>query len=159
ELRVGIGILRIEIRDDARILAVAQPVVIIDAHTVEGFEHLRHHRRNRVCRRLRVSGTQWQAARKRNCARSRETEGEAPSSGLTHENDPPSPPSGAANRRRMRHLTGIVGAYTRMPSSQFCSKAGFWAWPKRRLVQSSMCQEPTLRPLHGTRCLLNTSAE
>jgi hypothetical protein len=28
---LGIGILRIEISDDARVLAVAQPIVIIDA--------------------------------------------------------------------------------------------------------------------------------
>ena len=45
--RVGVGILCIEIRDDARVLAVAQPVVIIDAHTAECFERLRHDRRNR----------------------------------------------------------------------------------------------------------------
>src|SRR6516165_11211508 len=33
KLRVGIGVLRIEIRDDARVLAIAQPVVVIDAYT------------------------------------------------------------------------------------------------------------------------------
>src|SRR6266566_8647404 len=45
--RVGIGILRIEIRDDARVPAVAQPIVIIDAHTAECCERLRYDRRNR----------------------------------------------------------------------------------------------------------------
>src|SRR5690349_16921475 len=44
--RVGIAILRIEISDDSRVLAVAQPVVIIDAHTAECWEPLRHDRRD-----------------------------------------------------------------------------------------------------------------
>src|SRR6516165_6664237 len=35
--RVGIGILRIEIRDNVRVVAIAQPVVIIDAYTAECF--------------------------------------------------------------------------------------------------------------------------
>jgi hypothetical protein len=91
--RVGIGILRIEIGNDPRVLAVAQPVVVIDPHIAKGFEYLRHHRRNRggVCRHLdRVGGAQWQATCKRNGARCRESEGEVPSIGkLTHEKDLP----------------------------------------------------------------------
>jgi hypothetical protein len=82
--RVGIGIFRIEIGNDPRVLAVAQPVVVIDPHIAKGFEYLRHHRRNRggVCRHLdRVGGAQWQATCKRNGARCRESEGEVPSIG------------------------------------------------------------------------------
>src|SRR5262249_61106414 len=44
--RVGIGILRVEIRDDSRVPAVAQPVVIIDANIAEWFDRLRHDRRH-----------------------------------------------------------------------------------------------------------------
>jgi hypothetical protein len=44
---VGIGILRVEIRDNARVVAIAQSVVIIDAHTAECIECLRYDRRNR----------------------------------------------------------------------------------------------------------------
>src|SRR6516164_1878171 len=82
--RVGIGILGIEIRDDARVLAIAQPVVIIDAHTAKRFERLRNDRRNRngAYRRFnRVSRTESQSACERNCSRSREAKRKKPSSG------------------------------------------------------------------------------
>src|SRR6516225_7727608 len=74
--RVGIGILRIEIRDDARVLAIAQPVVIVGAHTAECFERLRYDRCNRdsaYCSN-RVGRTEWQSACERNCSRSRKAE-------------------------------------------------------------------------------------
>ena len=35
--RVGIGILRIEIRENARVFAIAQPVVVIDAYAAERY--------------------------------------------------------------------------------------------------------------------------
>src|SRR4029077_7756011 len=100
--RVGVGILRIEIRDDARVLAVAQPVVIIDAHTAECLERLRYDRRNRdgAYRRFNcVDRTEWQSACERNCG-SRKSECEMPSCERPpHENPPPSIPSAAPNRR------------------------------------------------------------
>src|SRR5262249_17259819 len=109
---VSIGILRIEISDDARVPAVAQPIVVIDAHTVERFGPFRHDRRSwrGVCRRLDSSSlTKWQPAGERNCD-SRENEMEMPSSQEpTHKTSRPSP-SGASNRRRMRHLTGALWA-------------------------------------------------
>src|SRR6516225_2831781 len=74
--RVGIGILRIEIRDDSRVPAAAQPVVIVDAYIAERCEPLRHDRRGRgsVCRHLhRFSLSKWQSAGERNRG-SRETE-------------------------------------------------------------------------------------
>src|SRR6516164_11013550 len=76
KLRVGIGVLRIEIRDDARVLAIAQPVVIVGAHTAECFERLRYDRCNRdsaYCSN-RVGRTEWQSACERNCSRSRKAE-------------------------------------------------------------------------------------
>src|SRR6516164_847292 len=74
--RVGIGILRIEIRDDPRVLAIAQPVIVIAAHTAECFERLRYDRCNRdsaYCSN-RVGRTEWQSACERNCSRSRKAE-------------------------------------------------------------------------------------
>ena len=85
--RVGIGILRCEIGDHPRVFAVAQPVVIIDAHTAELLKHLRLDRRNRgVARGQRLgrvgwSEREWQSACERNGAGSRETKCEIPSSG------------------------------------------------------------------------------
>src|SRR5215470_8665924 len=104
---LGIGIFRIEISDDARVLVVAQPIVIIDAHTAECREPLWHDGRNwgSVCRRLhRVGLAKWQPAGERNRA-SRKTECEMPSSEQPrHKNESPSGPSGASSRWRMRHL-------------------------------------------------------
>src|SRR6516164_3194576 len=129
--RVGIAILRVEIRDDARVLAVAQPVVIIDTHTAECFDRPRHDRRNwRVTRRCldRIGGAQWQAACKRNCARSRETEGKAPSSGkLTHENNLPSVPSVHANIGPMRRLAGALWAQPRFELAHSGGNRRIWA--------------------------------
>src|SRR6516165_4205959 len=82
--RVGIGILCIEIRDDARVLAIAQPVVVIDAYAAKRFERLRNDRRNRdgPYRRFnRVGRTESQSACERNCSRSREAKREKPTSG------------------------------------------------------------------------------
>src|SRR6516164_1082564 len=80
--RVGIGILGIEIRDDARVLAIAQPVVVIDAYTAERFERLRYDRRYRdgAGRRFnRVGRTISQSACERDCSRSRKAKREKPS--------------------------------------------------------------------------------
>src|SRR6516164_5268132 len=81
--RVGIGVLRIEIRNDTRVLAIAEPVVVIDAYTAECFECLRYDRCNRdsaYCSN-RVGRTEWQSACERNCSRGREAKREKPSSG------------------------------------------------------------------------------
>src|SRR4029077_20119387 len=117
--RVGVGILRIEIRDDARVLAVAQPVVIIDADTAECLERLRYDRRNRdgayrACNR--VGRTKSQPACERNCSGSREAKREKPSSRKpAHENQTP----GGRNRGRMRRLAGAVWA------QEWCELAWF----------------------------------
>src|SRR6516162_845967 len=88
--RVRIVIFRIEIRDDARALAIAQPVVVIDAYTAKRFERLRYNRCDRggVSRRFkRVVRTESQSACERNRSRSREAKREKPSSGKpAHEN-------------------------------------------------------------------------
>src|SRR6516165_5196040 len=84
KLRVGIGVLRIEIRDDARVLAIAQPVVVIDAYSAKRFERLRNDRRNRDCayRRFNRAGrTISQSACERDCSSSRKAKREKPSSG------------------------------------------------------------------------------
>ena len=84
KLRVGIGVLRIEIRNDPRILAIAQPVVVIDAYTAERFERLRYDRRYRdgAGRRFnRVGRTISQSACERDCSSSRKAKREKPSSG------------------------------------------------------------------------------
>src|SRR6516162_1976247 len=109
--RVGIGILCIEIRDDARVLAIAQPVVIIDTCTAKRFERLRNDRRNRdsaYCRFNRVGRTESQSACERHCSRSRKAKREKPSSGKpAHRNfDTPRAPA----RGRMRRLAGAVWA-------------------------------------------------
>src|SRR5215467_10240920 len=128
---LGIGIFCVEISDDARVLVVAQPIVIIDVHTAECFDRLRHDRRNwRVVRRCldRVGGAQWQAACNRNCARSRETEGKAPSSGkLTHENNLPSAPSVYANIGPMRRLAGALRAQPRFKLEHSGGGRRIWA--------------------------------
>jgi len=107
--RVGIGILRIEIRDNMRVVAIAQPVVIIDAYTAECFECLWYDRRNRRAapRSLDCVGqAEWQSVCERNPADSRETKRQAPSSEM-----PAHPyPRAAANSGRMRRLTGAVWA-------------------------------------------------
>jgi hypothetical protein len=112
ESRVGIGILRIEIRNNARIVAVAQPVIIIDTQTAECFECVRYDRRNRgdLYRRLnRVGRIESQSACERNCSGSREAKREKPSSGKpAHRNFDPS--QGAPARGRMRRLAGAVWA-------------------------------------------------
>jgi len=73
-----------------RVVAVAQPVVIIDAHTAECLESLRYDRRNRdgAYRRFsRIGRTEWQSACERRCSSSREAKREKPSSGRpAHEN-------------------------------------------------------------------------
>src|SRR6516165_5923648 len=82
--RLGIGVLRIEIRNDARVLAIAEPIVVIDAYAAKRFERLRNDRRNRDCayRRFnRVGRTESQSACERNCSRSREAKREKPSGG------------------------------------------------------------------------------
>src|SRR6516225_8309812 len=107
--RVGIGILRIEIRDDARVFAIAQPVVVIDAYAAERFERLRHDRRNRdgaySCPN-RLGRIESESACERDCSRGREAKREKPSSG----NPAPRYPRAAANRGRMRRLAGAVRA-------------------------------------------------
>ena len=68
----------------------------------------------------RVGGAQSQAACNRNCARSRETEGKAPSSGkLTHENNLPSAPSVYANIGPMRRLAGALWGKTTLQTCSF----------------------------------------
>jgi len=88
--RVGIGILGIKISDNARVVAIAQPVVIIDAHTTECFECLRYDRRNRDAAHRwlnRVGRIESQPACQRNYSGSRETKCEKPSSGKpAHQN-------------------------------------------------------------------------
>jgi len=109
KLRVGIGVLRIEIRDDARVLAIAQPVVVIDAYAAKRFERLRNDRRNRdgAYRRLnRVGRTESESACQRNRSGSHEAKREKPSSG----NPAHRYPRAAANRGRMRRLAGTLWA-------------------------------------------------
>src|SRR6516165_7988758 len=105
--RVGIGVLHIEIRNDARIFAIAQPVIVVDAYTAERFERLRYNRRNRDgayrCSN-RVGRTESQSACERNRSRSREAKREKPSSRK------PAHPRAASNRGRMRRLVGAVWA-------------------------------------------------
>src|SRR5262249_48422176 len=56
-MRVGIGILGVQIGDDPRVLAVAQPVVVIDPHTAKCCERLRHHRRSQRARARHIDVT------------------------------------------------------------------------------------------------------
>src|SRR6516162_11126557 len=67
--RADVGVLRIEIREDSGILAIAQPVVVVDTYTAERFERLRYDRRNRDgayrCSN-RVGRTESQSACERN---------------------------------------------------------------------------------------------
>jgi hypothetical protein len=80
--RIGIGVLCLKISDDPRVFAVAQPVVIIDAHAAEFFESLWHNRRHRCswrARHCRLRRTERQPARKRNSASGGETQRETPS--------------------------------------------------------------------------------
>src|SRR5690348_1397148 len=134
--RVGIGILRIEIRDDARVLAVAQPVVIIDAHTAECLERLRYDRRNRdgaYRPSNRVGRTEWQSARERNCSGSREAKREKPSSRKpAHENFEP---QAAASRGRMRRLAGAVWA------QEWCELAWFVLAHSSGVDRTIVCRE------------------
>jgi hypothetical protein len=80
------------------------------------------------CALDRVGGAQWQAACNRNCARGRETEGKAPSSGeLTHENNLPSAPSVYANIGPMRRLAGAVWAQARFKLAHSGGSRRIWA--------------------------------
>ena len=79
-----------DLRDDARVLAIAQPVVVIDAYAAKRFERLRNDRRNRdgpYLRFNRAGRTISQSACERDCSRSRKAKREKPSSGKpAHEN-------------------------------------------------------------------------
>src|SRR6516225_333147 len=110
--RASIGILRIEIRDDARVLAIAQPVVVIEARTAECFECLRYDRRNRngAYRRFNRAGrTEAQSACEGHCSRSRKAKREKSSSGKPAHPET-STPQEAPARGRIRRLAGAVWA-------------------------------------------------